>query len=281
MLDYKAPLRDLRFVYYELFDAGELVRLPGFEEATPDVVMAIAEEMGRFASEVLRPINASGDEEGCKLENGAVKTATGFKEAYAKYREGGWPGLEAPPAYGGQGLPYSVGTMLTEITCAANLSFSMMAALTLGAINAMRHSATEELKQRFLPKLIDGVWSATMCLTEPQAGTDLGLVRMRAEPNADGSYKLTGGKIFISAGDHDMTENIVHLVLARLPDAPPGIKGISLFVIPKLREEGAKLVPNGVTCASIEHKLGIKASATCSIDFDGSTGWLVGEPNKA
>jgi len=280
MPDYKAPLRDLRFVYYELFSAGELVRLPGFEEATPDVVMAIAEEMGRFASEVLRPINASGDEEGCKFESGAVKTATGFKEAYAKYREGGWPGLEAPPAYGGQGLPYFLGTMLTEITCSANLAFSMMAALTLGAIDAMRHSATEELKQKFLPKLIDGVWSATMCLTEPQAGTDLGLVRMRAEPNADGSYRLTGGKIFISAGDHDMTENIVHLVLARLPGAPPGIKGISLFVIPKLREENGKLVPNGVTCPSIEHKMGIKASATCSIDFDGSTGWLVGEPNK-
>jgi butyryl-CoA dehydrogenase len=280
MLTYKAPLRDLSFVYYELFEAGELAKLPGFEEATPDLVMDIVEEMGRFASEVLQPLNAVGDREGLRFENGAVKMPTGFVDAYKLYKDGGWAGVTARPEYGGQGLPYSVGIMLGEVLCAANLSFAMVTALVHGAYAALDLHATDELKQRFLPKLVDGSWLATMCLTEPQAGTDLGLVRMKAVPQADNSYHLTGSKIFISGGDHDLSENIVHLVLARLPDAPAGIKGISLFVIPKLREEGGKLLPNGVSCASIEHKMGIKASPTCVINFDGATGWLVGEPNK-
>jgi butyryl-CoA dehydrogenase len=281
MLTYKAPLRDLRFVYYELFDAAELTKLPGFEEATPDLVMDVVAEMGRFASEVLQPLNAAGDREGLRFENGAVKMPAGFVDAYEQYKDGGWAGVTARPEYGGQGLPYTVGIMLGEVLCASNLSFAMVTALTHGAYAALDLHADDELKARFLPKLVDGSWAATMCLTEPQAGTDLGLVRMKAEPAGDGSYKLTGGKIFISGGEHDLTENIVHLVLARLPDAPPGIKGISLFVIPKLREtEDGKLVPNGVSCASIEHKMGIKASPTCAINFEGSTGWLVGEPHK-
>ena len=280
MLTYKAPLRDLRFAYFELFDAAELARLPGFEEATPDLVMDIAGEMGRFASEVLQPLNAVGDREGLRFEGGRVTMPPGFVDAYRTYREGGWTALMAKPEFGGQGLPYYVGDMLTEILCAANLSFSMMTALTQGAYAAFLKHATDELKARFLPKLVDGTWAGTMCLTEPQAGTDLGLVRMRALPQADGSYRLTGNKIFISAGEHDLTENIVHLVLARLPDAPAGIQGISLFVIPKLREEGGQLVPNGVTCSGLEHKMGIKASSTCSLAFDGATGWLVGRPNK-
>jgi butyryl-CoA dehydrogenase len=280
MLTYRAPLRDLRFVYYELFDADELTRLPGFEEANEELVMAVAEEIGRFASEVLQPLNAVGDREGLGFENGAVKMPAGFVDAYKTYREGGWTGVTARPEYGGQGLPYTVGILLTEILCASNLSFAMMTALTHGAYTALDLHGDDAIKDRFMSKLVDGTWAATMCLTEPQAGTDLGLVRMKAIPQPDGSYRLTGSKIFISAGEHDLTENIVHLVLARLPDAPPGIKGISMFLIPKLREEGDRLVPNGVTCGSIEHKMGIKASPTCTIDFDGATGWMVGMPNK-
>ncbi len=280
MLTYKAPLRDLRFTYFELFDAAELTQLPGFEEATPDLVMDIAAEMGRFASEVLQPLNAVGDRDGLRFENGDVTMPAGFVEAYRTYREGGWTALVARPEFGGQGLPYYVGDMLTEILCAANLSFSMMTALTQGAYAAFLHHADDELKAAFLPKLVDGTWSGTMCLTEPQAGTDLGLVRMKALPQDDGSYRLSGSKIFISAGEHDLTENIVHLVLARLPDAPSGIQGISMFVIPKLREEAGALVPNGVSCSAIEHKMGIKASPTCVLDFEGSTGWLIGQPNK-
>ncbi|HLX09873.1 MAG TPA: acyl-CoA dehydrogenase C-terminal domain-containing protein [Thermoanaerobaculia bacterium] len=280
MPTYKAPLRDLRFVYYELFDGAALTRLPGFEEASPELVMDVVAEVGRFSEEVLLPLNASGDREGCRFENGAVVMPQGFREAYKTFREGGWTGLTARPEYGGQGLPYAVGIMATEVLCAANLAFSMVTALSHGAYAALDRHATAALKAAFLPRLVDGTWAATMCLTEPQAGTDLGLLRMRAEPAGDGAHRLTGSKIFISGGDHDLTENIVHLVLARLPDAPPGIKGISLFVIPKLREEGGRLVPNGVSCGAIEHKMGIKASPTCVIDFDGATGYLVGEAHK-
>ncbi|HYN20957.1 MAG TPA: acyl-CoA dehydrogenase C-terminal domain-containing protein [Thermoanaerobaculia bacterium] len=280
MPTYKAPLRDLRFVYYELFDGEGLAKLPGFEEATPDVVEAVLEEMGKIASEVLQPLNATGDEEGCKLENGAVRAPTGFREAWALLREGGWMGLTADPDYGGQGMPYSVGVATSELMVGANLSFSMYVFLTHGALDALDHHATDELKQAFLPKLIDGSWAGTMCLTEPQSGTDLGLVRTRAVDAGDGVYKVTGSKIFISAGDHDLAENIVHLVLARTPDAPAGIKGISMFLVPKLWPEGGRLVPNGVSCSGIEHKMGIKGSSTCVIDFEGARGYLVGEPNK-
>jgi len=285
MLNYKAPLRDLRFAYYELFDGAGLARLPGFEEATEELIMDVVTEMANFCDGVLQPLNETGDKEGCTFEAGKVRTPKGFPEAYKKYREGGWTGVVARTKYGGQGLPHASSILLTEVMCASNLSFAMVTALTNGAYSALDQHATDELKERFIPKLVDGGWSATMCLTEPQAGTDLGLVRMKAVPvdpaaGIQGAYRLSGSKIFISGGDHDLTENIVHLVLARLPDAPPGIKGISLFVIPKLREEGGKLVPNGVTCGAIEHKMGIKASPTCVINFDGAEGFLVGEPNK-
>lgn len=280
MPTYKAPLRDLRFVYYELFDGEGLAKLPGYEEATPDVVEAVLEEMGKIASEVLQPLNATGDEEGCRLDNGSVRIPTGFREAWNLLREGGWMGLTARPEYGGQGMPYAVGVAASELMIAANLSFSMYVFLTHGAYDALDHHAPDELKRAFLPKLADGSWAGTMCLTEPQSGTDLGLVRTRAVDAGDGVYKLTGSKIFISAGDHDLTENIVHLVLARTPDAPAGIKGISMFLVPKLWPEGGRLVPNGVACSGIEHKMGIKGSATCVIDFEGSRGYLVGEPGK-
>lgn len=280
MPSYKTPLRDIRFVFYELFDGAELARLPGFEEATPDLVMAVAEELGRICEQVLQPLNSSGDEEGCHFDNGRVTTPKGFKEAYDLLRDGGWPALTGPQEYGGQGMPHAVGNMIAELLCSANLSFAMYLGLTFGAISALDKHAGEDLKKRYLPRLISGVWSGTMCLTEPQSGTDLGLVRTKAEPAADGAWRLSGTKIFISAGEHDLTENIVHLVLARLPGAPEGIKGISLLVVPKLREEGGRLVPNGVTCGSIEHKMGIKGSSTCVINFDGAIGELVGEPHK-
>jgi butyryl-CoA dehydrogenase len=280
MLKYQAPLRDLRFVYYELFDGEQLTRLPGFADATPDVVLAVLEEMGKIAAEVLQPLNASGDRQGCRLENGGVRTPDGFPAAYKLLREGGWMGLTARPEYGGQGMPYAVGVAASEMLCAANLSFSMYVFLTHGAYTALDLHASPELKAAFLPKLVDGTWAGTMCLTEPQSGTDLGLVRSKAAPAGDGAYHVTGSKIFISAGEHDMTENILHLVLARLPDAPPGIKGISMFLIPKLRPEGSRLVPNGVTCSSIEHKMGIKGSSTCVLDFSDSVAYLIGEPHR-
>jgi butyryl-CoA dehydrogenase len=277
---YKAPLRDLRFVYYELFDGAALAGIPGFEEATPDLVDAVIEEIGKISSDVLQPLNKVGDEEGCRIENGHVRTPTGFKEAWDLLRDGGWMGLTADPEYGGQGMPYAVGVAASEPMISANLAFSMYVFLTHGAYDALAHHGSEELKAAFLPHLVDGSWAGTMCLTEPQAGTDLGLVRTRAIDAGDGAYEITGSKIFISAGDHDLAENIVHLILARMPDAPPGIKGISMFLVPKLRPEGGRLVPNGVTCTSLEHKMGISGSSTCVIDFEDSVGYLIGEPNK-
>ena len=283
MPTYKAPLRDLKFAYFELFDGEGLTKLPGFEEATPDLLLSVVEEMGKIASEVLQPLNAVGDQQGCQLENGQVRTPKGFAEAWKLLRDGGWMGLTARTEYGGQGLPHTAGNMTAEILQAGNLSFSMYYALTHGAYSALDKHATEALKARFIPKLVDGTWAGTMCLTEPQCGTDLGLVRMKAETFAGSeadAYKLTGNKIFISAGDHQISENIIHLVLARLPDAPAGIKGISLFVIPKLREENGHWVANGVVCTGLEHKMGIKGSATCSLSFDSSIGYLVGQPNQ-
>ncbi len=281
MAHYRAPLRDLEFVYYELFDGAALAELPGFEEATPDLVKAVLEEIGRIAADEMQPLNAVGDAHGCRLEaDGTVTTPPGFKEAFGLLRDGGWTALTARPEYGGQGLPHSVSVMVNEIECAANLSLTMYLSLTHGAYDALDKHATDELKQAFIPKLVDGTWTATMCLTEPQCGTDLGLLSTRAEPAGDGSYRVTGSKIFISAGDHDLAENVVHLVLARLPGAPPGIKGISTLVVPKKRLADGELVPNGVTCTALEHKMGIQGSATCALSFDGATGWLVGEPHR-
>ena len=282
MATYTAPLRDMKFVYRELFNGDDLQNLPGYGDFSADVVDAVLEEAGKLATEVLFPINRSGDEEGCTYENGVVRTPKGFKEAYDQFTAGGWTGLGADPAYGGQGAPKAVNMLVEEMICSANMSFGMYPGLTHGAYNALSLYGTDEQKQTYLPKFTDGTWSGTMCLTEPQCGTDLGLVRTKAEPQADGSYNITGTKIFISAGEHDLTQNIVHLVLARMPDAPPGIKGISLFICPKFlpKDDGTPGQRNGVMCGAIEHKMGIKASATCVINFDNAKGWLVGEKNK-
>jgi alkylation response protein AidB-like acyl-CoA dehydrogenase len=282
MPTYKAPLADIRFVLEDLLDVGQLAELPGYADATPDLLAAVREEAAKFCEEVVAPLNQTGDAEGCHYENGVVRTPSGFREAYDAYRAGGWPAMVAPSAYGGQELPHVAGVVLDEMLCSANLSFSMYPLLAHGAVGALERWGDEELKRRFLPKLVDGSWTGTMCLTEPHAGTDLGLIRTRAIPAGDGAYLVTGTKIFISAGEHDLTDNIIHLVLARLPDAPPGTKGISLFLVPKRlpTEEGTAGSPNGVTCGSIEHKMGIKANATCVMNFESARGWLVGEPHK-
>ncbi|MFC3283444.1 acyl-CoA dehydrogenase C-terminal domain-containing protein [Litchfieldella rifensis] len=283
MPDYQAPLRDLRFVMDEMLDfPSHYARLPGGEEASPDVVNAILEEGARFAREALLPLNQSGDREGCLLEGGEVKAPKGFKEAYRQYVEGGWPSLSAEPEFGGQGLPHSLGMVLSEMICATNLAWGMYPGLSHGAADALRHHGSDEQKATYLTKLVEGVWTGTMCLTEPHCGTDLGLIKTRAVPTVDGSYEISGTKIFISAGEHDLAENIVHLVLAKLPDAPEGSKGISLFVVPKFLPDadGNPGERNGVTCGSLEHKMGIHGNATCVMNFDAARGFLVGPPNK-
>jgi alkylation response protein AidB-like acyl-CoA dehydrogenase len=282
MTTYKAPLRDIRFVLHELLEAQTLTALPGLEEATTDLVDAVIEEGARLCENVLFPLNRTGDEEGCSFENGVVRTPEGFKEAYEQFREGGWIGLASDAAYGGQGLPKALKLVVDEMVCSANLSFSTYPGLSAGAYNAIAAHGSDEQKALFLPKLTSGAWSGTMCLTEPQCGTDLGLIRTRAEPQGDGGFAISGTKIFISAGEHDLTENILHLVLARLPDAPAGIKGISMFLVPKFlpRPDGTPGARNGLACGAIEHKMGLKASATCVMNFDGATGWLIGEPHR-
>ena len=282
MQTYKAPLRDMRFVLHEMYGTQELTSDLGFEDASEDLCDTILEEAAKVAEEVLLPINASGDLEGCHYENGLVRTPKGFPEAYNLFRDGGWTSLNADPKYGGQGLPESLAKQVEEMLCSANMAFGLYPGLTHGATVAIEKHASDELKDRFLPKMVDGTWGGTMCLTEAHCGTDLGMLRTKAVPNADGSYAVTGSKIFISSGDHDLTENIIHLVLARTPDAPKGIKGISLFIVPKLLPgtDGRAGARNGVSCAGIEHKMGMKASATCQINFDEAKGWLVGQTNK-
>jgi alkylation response protein AidB-like acyl-CoA dehydrogenase len=282
MSTYKAPLREMRFLLHELLGADSLSELPGYAEAAPDLIDAVLEEGAKFCENELLPLNRSGDEEGCTYENGVVRTPAGFKEAYRKFAEGGWISLSFDQKYGGQGLPKLVNIAVEEMVNSANMSFGMYPGLSAGAYSAIAANADEELKQRYLPKLASGEWSGTMCLTEPQCGTDLGMVRTRAEPDGAGAYKLTGTKIFISAGEHDLTENIIHLVLARLPGAPSGTRGISLFLVPKFlpREDGSAGPRNGVACGAIEHKMGIRASSTCVINFDEAKGWLVGEEHK-
>ncbi|WP_199457672.1 MULTISPECIES: acyl-CoA dehydrogenase C-terminal domain-containing protein [unclassified Marinobacter] len=280
---YKAPLRDMKFLLNDVFDYPTHYQgLASGENATPDIVDAILTECGRFCEEVLSPLYQSGDEEGCKLENGEVITPKGYKEAYQQYVMGGWQGLSAPEEFGGQGLPASMGLFKQEMMGTANWSFSMYPGLSLGAMNTIFLHGTDEQKQTYLVPLTEGRWGGTMCLTEPQCGTDLGQVKTRAEPQADGSYKLTGTKIFISSGEHDLTENIVHIVLARLPDAPKGTKGISLFIVPKFMPaaDGGVGERNGVSCGSLEKKMGIKASATCVMNFDDATGYLIGPENQ-
>jgi butyryl-CoA dehydrogenase len=283
MPTYKAPLREIQFVLNEVLQFENLPQqIPDFSEATPDLVATILEEAGKFCEEVLQPLNHPGDEEGCHYENGAVTTPKGFKEAYKTFIEGGWTSLPCDPEYGGQGLPKLVNFEVEEMICSANLSFGMYPGHSNGNYNAIHTHGNDEQKALYLPKLVDGTWTGTMCLTEPHCGTDLGLCKTRAEANPDGSYKLYGTKIFISAGEHDFTENIIHLVLARLPDAPTGIRGISLFVCPKFLpdKDGKPGARNPVVCGSIEKKMGIKASSTCVMNFDGAQAWLVGKPNK-
>ncbi len=280
---YKAPLRDIQFVLNEVLQFENLPQqIPDFAEATPDLIATILEEAGKFCEEVLQPINHSGDEEGCHFENGSVTTPKGFKEAYKTFIEGGWTGLPCDPNYGGQGLPKLVNFAVEEMICSANLSFGMYPGLSNGNYNAIHTHGSDEQKALYLPKLVDGTWTGTMCLTEPHCGTDLGLCKTRAEANPDGSYRLYGTKIFISAGEHDLAENIIHLVLARLPDAPAGIRGISLFVCPKFLpdKDGKPGARNPAVCGSIEKKMGIKASSTCVMNFDGAQAWLVGKPHK-
>ena len=282
MQTYQAPLRDMRFVLHELLGDETARRGVPAGEFTTELVDTVLEEAGRFLGETLLPLNASGDAEGCRLENGVVRTPRGFREAYRAYCEAGWAGSSCDPRYGGQGMPQTVGKMLEEMTSAVNMSFGLYPGLTRGAYEAIEGFGSDALKELYLPKMVSGAWSGTMCLTEAQCGTDLGLIRTRASPDIDGSYRVTGSKIFISAGEHDLTENIVHLVLARLPDAPAGIKGISMFLVPKFlpNPDGSKGPRNGLVCTSIEHKMGLRASATCQMSFDEATGWLVGAPNR-
>ncbi|MDH4609273.1 acyl-CoA dehydrogenase C-terminal domain-containing protein [Pseudomonas sp. BN102] len=281
MPEYKAPLRDISFLTDEVFDYPASYAALGASDATPDMVAAILEEGAKFCEQVLSPINRSGDEEECQWRDGVVTTPKGFKEAFAQYVEGGWNGLAADPAYGGQGLPLSLGLIISEMVASANQSWAMYPGLTHGAMSAIHAHGSEEQKQTYLTRLTEGRWTGTMCLTEPHCGTDLGIIKTRAVPQADGSYAISGTKIFISAGEHDMSENIVHLVLAKLPDAPAGTKGISLFIVPKFLPAGEGVGErNAVSCGSIEHKMGIKASATCVMNFDGATGFLIGEANK-
>jgi alkylation response protein AidB-like acyl-CoA dehydrogenase len=282
MPSYKAPLRDMRFVFNEVADPARLRALPGCEEVGPDLIDPVLEEAAKLCEEVLFPLNRPGDEEGCTIENGVVRTPNGFPEAYRAFREGGWTALGCDPEDGGQGLPNTLSMLVEEMICSANLSFGMYPGLSHGAYAALRTHGSAELRETYLPRLASGEWSGTMCLTEPQCGTDLGLIRTRAVPADDGSYRITGNKIFISAGEHDLAENILHLVLAKLPDAPSGTRGISLFLVPKFLpgEDGRPGARNGVSCTSIEHKMGIKASATCAMSFDEAKGWLVGEPHR-
>lgn len=280
MPDYKTPLRDIRFVRDELLDyPAHYSSIPGGEEATPDMVDAILGEAAKFCEQVLSPINQSGDEQGCTWSADGVKTPEGFKEAYQQYVEGGWPAIASGEEFGGQGLPPSLGTVLSEMMGGANWSWAMYPGLSHGAMNTLEAHGTEEQKQTYLTRLVSGEWTGTMCLTESHCGTDLGLLKSKAISQDDGSYKISGTKIFISAGDHDMAENIVHIVLARLPDAPEGTKGISLFIVPKYLPDNIGK-NNGVNCGSIEHKMGIHGNATCVMNFDEATGFLIGSPNK-
>ena len=285
MPTYTPPLRDMQFVLHEVFNtAEELKALPAHAETDADTINAVIEEAGKFAAEVAFPLNISGDTEGCKLDNSthAVTTPKGFKEAYAQYVEGGWPALSCDPEYGGQGLPFVVNQCVYEMLNSANQAWTMYPGLSHGAYEALHAHGTDEQKKLYLPKLTSGEWTGTMCLTEPHCGTDLGLLRTKAEPLADGSYKITGNKIFISAGEHDMAANIIHLVLARLPDAPKGSKGISLFVVPKFlpKADGTPGERNPIFCTGLEHKMGIHGNATAQLTIDGAVGTLVGQPHK-
>ncbi len=278
---YKAPIRDFQFVLREYLPIDKYKDVAGFSDVL-EMMDPVLDAGAQLCEEVLFPLNQSGDKEGLVYKDGTVTTPKGFKEAYKAYCEGGWPSFTCDPAFGGQGLPECLNMTIMEMACSSNLSFGLTPGLTHGAYNAIALHGSDELKKKYLPKMVSGEWSGVMCLTEPQAGTDLGLVRTKAEPNADGSYSISGGKIFISSGEHDLTKNIIHLVLARLPGAPKGTKGISLFLVPKffVKDDGSLGERNTLRCEGIEHKMGLTASPTCVMQFDNAKGWLVGEPNK-
>ena len=283
MPQYTPPIRDTRFVLDAVIGLDNYANLPGFENSTRDMVDAVLGEGGKFVAEVLFPLNQSGDREGCtRHPDGSVTTPSGFKEAYAAFIAGGWTTLVMPVEYGGQGLPHVVSTAFEEYLISANMAFAMYQGLTMGAVSSILVKGSEEQKAKYLPKMVSGQWGGTMNLTEPQCGTDLGLIKTKAVPQADGSYSISGTKIFISSGEHDLTENIIHLVLAKTPDAPDSVKGISLFIVPKVlvNEDGSLGARNGVSCGSIEHKMGIHANSTCVMNYDDATGYLVGEEMK-
>jgi alkylation response protein AidB-like acyl-CoA dehydrogenase len=282
MPEYKAPLRDYKFVMQELLDCETHYTNLGYEDASLDMVDAILSEAGKFTEQVIAPLNQIGDEQGCTWTDGQVTTPDGFKEAYQQYVDGGWPTLSLPEEFGGQNLPHSINTVMGEMMSAANHSFAMYPGLSHGAIATLMAHGTDLQKTMFLPKLVEGSWTGTMCLTEAHCGTDLGMLRTKAELNDDGSYRLNGSKIFISAGEHDLSDNIVHIVIARIPGSPEGTRGISLFAVPKFNISDSSEIQdrNGVNCGSIEHKMGINANATCVINFDNAKGYLIGEINR-
>lgn len=284
MADYKAPLRDMNFVLNEVFQAPQLwASLPALAETVdPDTASAILEEAAKVNAGIIAPLNREADEQGAQWSNGEVKTADGFIEAWQTYAEGGWVGVGGAPEYDGMGMPKMLTAQLEEMVNAANVSFGLFPMLTAGACLSLHAHASDELKQKYLPNMYSGQWAGSMCLTEPHAGTDLGIIRTKAEPQDDGSFRITGTKIFITGGEHDLTENIIHLVLAKLPDAPAGARGISLFLVPKfmVNEDGSLGERNAVSCGSIEHKMGIKASPTCVMNFDNAAGYIIDEPNK-
>ena len=278
---YTAPTKDMQFILHDVLKATTS-GIPGYDELEPDFTSAVFEEAGKLASEVLHPLNVVGDTEGCTLENGVVRTPTGFKEAFDQLREGGWTALDADPAYGGQGMPYIMGTAVNEAMVSANMAFTMYPGLTHGAYSAIHAHASDELKAIYLPKMVTCEWTGTMNLTEPHCGTDLGMMRTKAVPQDDGTFKISGQKIFISAGEHDMAENIIHLVLAKIAGGPEGIKGVSLFIVPKylVNEDGSLGARNGAAVGKIEEKMGIHGNSTCVMNYDGAVGYLIGEEHK-